>query len=42
MSRRNGYIIYEGPSMINGDPIVAIATGFARNSENGKTGKEKL
>jgi len=38
MSRRNGYIIYRGPSEIDGKPIVVIATGFANDSENGKTG----
>lgn len=32
-----GYIIYEGPSRINGDPIVAVATGFL-GSLNPKTG----
>ena len=31
-------IIYNGPSMIDGAPIVAIATGFANSSENAKTG----
>lgn len=38
MSRRNGYIIYRGPSMLDGKPIVVIATGFANDSTNGKTG----
>jgi hypothetical protein len=32
-----GYVVYEGPSRINGEPIVAIATGF-RGSQNPKTG----
>lgn len=31
-------ILYEGPSMLNGEPIVAIATGFASPSTNIKTG----
>lgn len=31
-------IIYEGPSMLNGEPIVAIATGLAKPSSNIKTG----
>lgn len=31
-------IIYEGPSLLNGDPIIAIATGFASPSSNIKTG----
>lgn len=38
MSRKNGYIIYEGPSMLDGSPIVVIATGFADESLNEKTG----
>jgi len=38
MSRKNGYIIYEGPSMLDGSPIVVIATGFADVSLNEKTG----
>lgn len=32
-----GFILYEGPSRIDGKPIVAIATGFA-GSANPKTG----
>ncbi len=38
MSTPNGYIIYQGPSKIDGSPIVVIATGFADRSENTKTG----
>ncbi len=34
----NGYILYQGPSAIDGKPIVVIATGFAKQSSNGKTG----
>ena len=34
----NGYILYEGPSAIDGAPIVVIATGFADASANPKTG----
>jgi hypothetical protein len=34
----NGVIIYEGPSVIDGAPIVAIATGFKSPSSNDKTG----
>jgi hypothetical protein len=35
----NGFIFYRGPSMIDGAPIVAIATGIAgRKSRNEKTG----
>jgi len=34
----NGFIIYRGPSMLDGQPIVCIATGFAKGSTNTKTG----
>jgi hypothetical protein len=34
----NGVIIYRGPSMLDGQPIVAIATGLVRASDNQKTG----
>lgn len=35
----NGVILYEGPSLIDGKPIVVIATGLAgRKSRNEKTG----
>jgi hypothetical protein len=34
----NGVVIYRGPSMLDGQPIVAIATGLVRNSTNVKTG----
>ena len=34
----NGRILYEGPSMLDGAPIVVIATGFAERSSNAKTG----
>ena len=36
--KTNGIIVYEGPSQIDGKPIVAIATGFSRKSNNPKTG----
>lgn len=38
MTKPNGYILYEGPSAIDGAPIVVIATGFANSSANAKTG----
>lgn len=38
MAKANGYILYEGPSQIDGKPIVVIATGFAKGSSNEKTG----
>lgn len=34
----NGYIMWEGESLIDGSPIVAIATGFQTASANRKTG----
>lgn len=33
-----GFIVYEGPSLLTRDPIVAIITGLDGTSENGKTG----
>lgn len=38
MAKPNGYILYEGPSELDGKPIVVIATGFADKSANIKTG----
>lgn len=35
---KSGAIIYEGPSDYDGKPIVVIATGFGRKSQNRKTG----
>ena len=32
------HVIYKGPSMLDGSPIVVIATGIKRPSKNGKTG----
>jgi hypothetical protein len=34
----NGLVIYRGPSMLDGAPIVVIATGLGKASTNGKTG----
>jgi hypothetical protein len=39
---QNGMIIYEGPSELDGAPIVAIATGFTKQSANTKTGGELI
>lgn len=38
MGKANGFVVYDGPSALDGAPIVAIATGTARPSENRKTG----
>lgn len=38
MTKSNGAILYEGPSLIDGSPIVAIVTGLASKSANPKTG----
>lgn len=38
MAKPNGYVIYRGPSELDGAPIVVIATGFASKSTNVKTG----
>lgn len=39
MSRfnNNGLVVYEGPSMLNGEPIIAILTGL-KHAKNRKTG----
>ena len=37
-STPNGAIIYRGPSMLDGSPIVAILTGIDKPSHNPKTG----
>lgn len=37
-AQSNGRIIYRGPSMIDGAPIVVIAIGFKQSSANRKTG----
>jgi hypothetical protein len=38
MTKPNGVILYEGPSLLDGAPIVVIATGIASGSTNRKTG----
>ena len=38
MSKTNGYILWEGASPLDGAPLVLIATGFAKSTENEKTG----
>lgn len=35
----NGIVLWEGPSPIDGAPLVCIATGLRRGSANSKTGK---
>ena len=38
MPNPNGRVLYQGPSMLDGAPIVVIATGFTERSANDKTG----
>lgn len=38
VSKANGVILYEGPSKLDGAPIVVIATGIRGSSRNAKTG----
>lgn len=38
MSKALGYVVYDGPSSIDGSPIAVILTGFASKSTNTKTG----
>jgi hypothetical protein len=38
MARSNGAVIFEGPSVLDGAPIVVVVTGLTESSENDKTG----
>lgn len=38
MTKPNGLVLYKGPSLLDGKPIVVIATGLANSSSNSKTG----
>jgi len=38
MKQANGVILYQGPSLLDGRPIVVIATGYTDQSANTKTG----
>lgn len=38
----NGYTVYDGPSMLNGEPIMAIITGYAIATANPKMGPAPL
>lgn len=38
MPKPNGYVLFEGPSALDGAPIVVIATGINSKSSNRKTG----
>ncbi len=38
MANTNSLVVYEGPSVIDGKPIVVILTGLDQSSENAKTG----
>jgi hypothetical protein len=38
MANTNSIVVYDGPSIIDGAPIVVILTGLASSSENSKTG----
>lgn len=36
--KSNGVVVYRGPSLLTGDPIVVVLTGFTHPSDNFKTG----
>jgi hypothetical protein len=38
MANTNSIVVYDGPSVIDGKPIVVILTGLDQSSANGKTG----
>ena len=42
MRNQNGLILWEGPSALDGSPIVVIATGLKRKSANGKIGPDTV
>ena len=42
MTNPNGRILYHGPSELDGENIVVIATGFSRSSKNTKTGGDLI
>jgi hypothetical protein len=33
-----GYVVYDGPSLLDGSPIIAVVTGINSKSDNAKTG----
>lgn len=37
---RNGYVVWEGASLIDGSPIALILTGFVNSTSNRKTGRQ--
>lgn len=39
MTRSQGYVLYEGPSLFNNEPVTVVATGFKKRSGNIKTGE---
>lgn len=39
---KNSYVLYEGPSLIDGKPIVVFATGFTKPSMNAKLGYDTI
>jgi len=39
---KNGLVLWAGPSAINGEPIVVIATGLKRKSANAKIGADTV
>ena len=40
MDTPNGIVLYRGPSLIDGSPIICVMTGIAKESKNEKTGDE--
>ncbi len=39
-TRPQGVVLYRGPSLLDGSPIVVVAVGLARRSKNAKTGAD--
>lgn len=42
MPKPNGYVVFNGPSKLDGKPIVVVVTGFTKKSANPKTGGDLL
>jgi hypothetical protein len=42
MKQENGYIVYEGPSVLDGAPIVVIATMSSTNVQTGPKGRKNM
>ena len=42
VSKEIGFILYRGPSLLDGSPIVVVATMASSNRKTGLTGKKNM